>query len=68
MNDRVTLSEAIEILAGYGPAVWLGVLAAIVTFVIEIILYTKGILFAGGEQKLRRARKEGKAVLGMLKE
>ena len=68
MNDRVTLSEAFQILAGYGPAVWLGVLAAIVTFVIEIILYTKGILFAGGEQKLRRARKEGKAVLGTLKD
>ncbi len=68
MNDRVTLSEAFEILAGYGPAVWLGVLAAIVTFIIEIVLCTKGILFAGGEQKLKRAKKEGKVVLGTLKD
>ena len=52
---------------GYGPAVWLGVLAAVVTFVVEIILCSKGILFSGGEQKLKRARKEGKAVLGTLK-
>lgn len=60
MNERVTLSEAFEILAGYGPAVWLGVLAAIATFIIEVVLCTKGILFAGGEQKLKRAKKDGK--------
>lgn len=58
MNERVTLSEAFEILAGYGPAVWLGVLAAIATFIIEVVLCTKGILFAGGEQKLKRAKIE----------
>lgn len=68
MNDRMTITEAIEALAGYGPAVWLGVLAAIVTFIIEIILCTKGILFAGGEQKLKRAKKDGKFVLGTLKD
>ena len=68
MNERVTLSEAFEILAGYGPAVWLGVLAAIATFIIEVVLCTKGILFAGGEQKLKRAKKDGKFVLGTLKD
>ena len=67
MNDRITLTEIFEAFAGYGPAVWLGVLAAIVTFIIEVILCTKGILFAGGEQKLKRAKKEGKFVLGTLK-
>ena len=67
MNDRITLTEAFKVTMGYGPAVWLGVLAAVVTFVVEIILCSKGILFSGGEQKLKRARKEGKAVLGTLK-
>ena len=67
MNDRMTISEAIEALASYGPAVWLGVLAAVVTFIIEIILCTKGILFAEGEKKLKRARKAGHVVLGTLK-
>ena len=63
----MTITEALEALASYGPAVWLGVLAAIVTFIIEIILCTKGILFAGGEQKRKRARKAGHVVLGTLK-
>ena len=67
IRDR-TITEAIEALAGYGPAVWLGVLAAIVTFIIEVVLCTKGILFAGGEQKLKRAKKDGKFVLGTLKD
>ena len=67
MNDRMTITEAIQALASYGPAVWLGVLAAIVTFIIEVVLCTKGILFAGGEQKLKRARKAGHVVLGTLK-
>ena len=68
MNDRMTITEAIQALASYGPAVWLGVLAAIVTFIIEVVLCTKGILFAGGEQKLKRAKKDGKFVLGTLKD
>ena len=68
MNDRVTLSEAIEILAGYGPAVWLGVLAAAVTFIVEIILCAKGVLFAGGEKKNKRAKKKGDVTRGTQKD
>ena len=67
MNDRMTITEAFAAMASYGPAVWLGVLAAVVTFVIEIVLCTKGILFSGGEQKLKRARQAGNVVLGTLK-
>lgn len=33
---------------------------AIATFIIEVVLCTKGILFAAGEQKLKRAKKDGK--------
>ena len=68
MDDRMTISEAIDALIGYGPAVWIGVLAAIVTFIIEVILCTKGIIFAGGEKKIERARKEGKYAQGTLVE
>ena len=42
--------------------------AAIATFIIEVVLCTKGILFAGGEQKLKRAKKDGKFVMGTLKD
>lgn len=59
MGDRMTLTEAFKALAGYGPAVWCGVAAAIVTFVIEIILCTKGILFAGTEKKIALAKQRG---------
>ena len=47
MEDRVTLAEAFSALAGYGPALWCGVAAGIATFIVEVILCTKGILFAG---------------------
>ena len=67
MNDRMTIAEALAELARYGPAVWLGVLAAVATFAIEAVLCAKGILFSGGERKLERARKAGNVVLGALK-
>ena len=67
MNDRMTIAEALAELASYGPAVWLGVLAAVATFVIEAVLCAKGILFSGGERKLERARKAGNVVQGVLK-
>ena len=67
MNDRMTIAEALAELASYGPAVWLGVLAAVAAFAIEAVLCAKGILFSGGERKLERARKAGNVVLGALK-
>lgn len=51
MEERMNLAEAFSALAGYGAAVWCGVAVAIATFVIEIILCKKGILFASGEKK-----------------
>ena len=40
--------------------------AAIATFIIEVVLCTKGILFAGGEQKLKRAKKDGKILIYII--
>ena len=37
MEDRITLTEAFSALAGYGPALWCGVAAAIATFIVELI-------------------------------
>lgn len=59
MEERMNLAEAFSALAGYGAAVWCGVAAAIATFVIEIILCKKGILFASGEKKIARAKRRG---------
>ena len=59
MEDRITLAEAFEELAGYGPAFWCGVAAGIATFVIEIILCKRGILFAGDDRKIALAKQRG---------
>ena len=59
MEDRIGLAEALGELAGYGPALWCGVAAAIATFIIEIILCKKGILFAGTDRKIALAKQRG---------
>ena len=59
MEESMNLPAAFSALAGYGAAVWCGVAAAIATFVIEIILRKKGILFASGEKKIARAKRRG---------
>lgn len=53
MNDRMSMTGAFKALVSYGPAVWLGVVAIIITLIIKIILYTKEIPIAGGEQNLK---------------
>lgn len=59
MEDRITLTEAFHALAGYGAAFWCGAAAGIATFIIEIILCQKGILFAGADRKLALAKQRG---------
>ena len=59
MEDKVTLTEALSELAGYGPAFWCGVAAAIAVFAAEVILCKKGILFGGAERKIALAKKRG---------
>ena len=59
VEDRITLMEALNALAGYGLAVWCGVAAAIATFIVEILLCKKGILFAGADKKLALAKQRG---------
>lgn len=56
MENRVTLAEAFSVLAGYGLALWCGVAAGIATFIVEVVLCTKGILFAGADRKLALAK------------
>ena len=59
MENRMTLTEAFRALAEYGLAFWCGVVAGIATFVVEIILCKKGILFAGADRKLALAKQRG---------
>ena len=45
MNDQIGLKEAWEQLLAYDSAVWIGILAALIVFVIEIVLGIKGVIF-----------------------
>lgn len=64
--DEITLSEAFDILAGYGVEVWAGIFAAIFVFIIEIILCKKGIIFASGDKKIEKAKREGKTLTATM--
>ena len=66
MNEQIGLKEAWEQLLAYGPAVWAGVGTALITFFIEIVLCKKGIIFDGGEKKIKRARKAGKTLTATM--
>ncbi len=57
--DKITLSEAIKVLADYGAPFWVGLFSAVVVFVVEIILCTKGTIFASGDKKISMAKKAG---------
>lgn len=55
--EQITFSDFWKALSAYDPALWVGAVAAIAVFGIEIILMKKGLIFAGGEKRLERARK-----------
>lgn len=62
MGERADISDFWSIMAGYGPAFWCGVITAVVVFIIEAILCKRGVIFAGGEKKLEKARKAGNVI------
>lgn len=67
MLAEITFSEFWAQMAEYDSALWYGVFAAIVTFVIELVLGAKGIIFAGDDKKLAKAKKEGNVLIGKRK-
>lgn len=60
--EQITFSEALEELSQYDPALWIGAIAAIVVFIVELSLYKKGLIFASGDKKLERAQKAGNVI------
>ena len=63
---EVSLSEAFEILAGYGIEVWVGIFVAIFVFILEIVLCKKGIIFSSAEKKIDRAKRAGKTLTATM--
>ena len=49
--DRISFSELMEALASFPVAVWYGCPAALLVFILEIILVQKGILFPDDNRK-----------------
>ena len=60
--DRISFSDVLETLSEYDPALWAGVIVAIVIFAIEMVLMKKGVIFSGGEKRLKRAREAGHII------
>lgn len=48
------------------PRIWCGVIAAIITFGVEVILCSKKIIFSGHEKNIARAIKEGHVATATL--
>lgn len=59
MQEEITFKEAFKQLANFGLPIWLGVGSAIIVFIIEIILCSKKIIFAGNDKKIEDAKKKG---------
>lgn len=62
MNERLDISDFWSVMAGYGPAFWCGVVTAVIVFIAEAILCKRGIIFAGGEKKIAKARAAGNII------
>ncbi len=61
MNDQLSIADALN---SFPPAVWCGTIAGIVTFAIEMVLVSKGIIFSGRNKKVEKAREAGRCVKG----
>ena len=60
--SQISIREAIKIFAGYDSVVWYGVATAILVFVIEIILYSKKVIFSREYKRKEKAVKEGHVI------
>lgn len=63
-----TVRMASEELSQYDPRIWCGVIVAIITFVVELILSTKGICFRfdGHKRNMAKAIEEGHIATATL--
>lgn len=59
----MTLSELIS---QEDPRIWCGVIVAIITFVVEVILCSKKVIFSGHEKNIARAIEEGHIATATL--
>lgn len=50
----------------YDPAVFVGLIVAVVVFAIEVRLCVKGILFGGDDRKLASAKSKGHIIKGKM--
>lgn len=60
--DEITLKEAWSEILSYDPALWFGLIGAIIVFIIEIVLIKKKIIFSGFEKKVKEAQKDGRVL------
>ncbi|MBQ9886274.1 MAG: hypothetical protein IJM37_05390 [Lachnospiraceae bacterium] len=66
MANINNISDIWNLFKEYDSSVWFGILAALITFVIEIILCKRGIIFAKYEKKIEKAKKAGKVITAKM--
>ncbi len=52
-----------DVFTQFDPELWFGVIVAIAVFVLELVLYTKGIIFSKGDKRLQAAKDAGRMVI-----
>lgn len=55
-----------ELISQEDPRLWCGVIAAIITFVVEVILCSKKVIFSGHEKNIAKAIEEGHIATATL--
>lgn len=62
--EEINLFEAWKTLASYDVAIWVGIVVAVVIFVIEMVLCKKGIIFSSTYKKKAEAVRKGNVIQG----
>lgn len=62
LYENLGLDTLWESLTYYDPAIYCGIIAAVIVFVIEIKLHNRNLIFSGDEKRLLRAKEKGHVI------
>lgn len=62
LYENLGLDTLWESLTYYDPAIYCGIIAAVIVFVIEIKLHNRNLIFSGDEKRIQRAKEKGHVI------
>lgn len=63
MDESISLKDAWAELAAFDTSIWVGLIVAVVIFIVEIFLLKRGLIFPSEAKKYERAKKLGNSVV-----